>query len=73
MHPWEWLASPDGHAFAYAVIGLLNAVTIAITLHNNRQISEAKRRLNGHLAQHFAEHRLRHTTSSGLPDQPNPE
>lgn len=52
MTAWEWLASPDGHAFAYTVIALMNAVIVAISLRNNREIKKQQTLLNGHLARH---------------------
>jgi hypothetical protein len=41
----DWLVSPDGHAFAIAAVALLQAITVAITVHNGRQ-------LNGHIKRH---------------------
>lgn len=65
----RWLQTDDGRSLIVAVVGLINALTLYVTLHNQRQIRETKKLVNGHLAQHVVSRPVGDPTSSGLTDE----
>lgn len=61
---WDWLASQDGHAFAYTVIVLLQTLSAYLGWRLRKGQRELQHQMDGHLEQHTASTRAMSTTHS---------
>lgn len=50
---WDWLATQDGHAFAYTVIVLLQTISAYLGWRLRKTQHELRDLVDGHLKQHI--------------------